>query len=200
MTFPIIGIAGKAGAGKDTAADFITQNYGFKRVALADPMKRFYRELTGAPVDELWGGSSGRVNHRVALQHLGTEWGRNCVGESTWVDYCFRVVDHIARGLDYHPFDGMGSGQSRVPCFGVVIPDIRFYNEAGAILARGGRVLHLRGSHLPIDSDHASEQAQWDRYVSTAAEHFTSLGPCTSRVSMKAAIGQLMSIWGIGLA
>ena len=35
----IIGLAGKAGAGKDTAAEFLVSTYGFRQLALADNLK-----------------------------------------------------------------------------------------------------------------------------------------------------------------
>ena len=41
----LIGICGKAGAGKDTVGDFLIQNYGFNKIALADPIKRLVKDI-----------------------------------------------------------------------------------------------------------------------------------------------------------
>ena len=41
----IIGITGKAGAGKDTVADYLISHEGFKKIALADPIKRLVKDV-----------------------------------------------------------------------------------------------------------------------------------------------------------
>jgi hypothetical protein len=56
----IIGIAGLAGVGKDTTADFLARNHGFVKVALADPLKRICREVFNFTDDQLWGPSEKR--------------------------------------------------------------------------------------------------------------------------------------------
>lgn len=56
----IIGITGLAGAGKDTVADLLVKGHGFVKVSLADPMKRFCKEVFGFTVEQLWGPSELR--------------------------------------------------------------------------------------------------------------------------------------------
>jgi hypothetical protein len=66
----IIGIVGRTGdkrgnfcslgTGKDTAADALEESEDFVKVALADPMKRFCRDVYGFSVEQLWGPSSAR--------------------------------------------------------------------------------------------------------------------------------------------
>jgi hypothetical protein len=56
----IVGILGRAGAGKDTAADMLVKNLGFQKVALADPMKRFCREVFDFSEGQMWGPSEER--------------------------------------------------------------------------------------------------------------------------------------------
>lgn len=56
----IIGILGVAGAGKDTAADFLVRDHGFTKVALADPLKRLARDVFAFTDDQLWGPSAAR--------------------------------------------------------------------------------------------------------------------------------------------
>ena len=56
----IVGISGSAGAGKDAAADFLVRDFGFARVALADPLKRFIKDVFDFEDDALWGPSEAR--------------------------------------------------------------------------------------------------------------------------------------------
>ena len=56
----IIGLSGLAGSGKDTAAKFIVEKYNLNKIALADPMKRFCKEIYGFSEEQLWGESELR--------------------------------------------------------------------------------------------------------------------------------------------
>jgi len=145
----IVAISGVAGSGKDSAADALVA-IGFERMALADPMKRFAREVYGFTDDQLWGPSSSRnaidprwgFSPREALQRLGTEWGRSLHPE-TWIRCGLRA----ARGRR------------------AVFTDIRFENElrafrdAGAFLIRvvrpGAGLVGDAGNH-PSETEQAS--------------------------------------------
>jgi hypothetical protein len=90
----VIGLSGRAGAGKDTAADILIKQFGFVKISLADEMKRICARIYGWGQDRLWGPSErrnlpdpdlGGLTARKALQHLGTEWGR-AMYENTWVN------------------------------------------------------------------------------------------------------------------
>lgn len=54
------GNRGVAGAGKDTVADHLVNKYGFVKVALADPLKRFLMEVYDFSYEQLWGPSPER--------------------------------------------------------------------------------------------------------------------------------------------
>jgi hypothetical protein len=56
----IIGIAGRAGAGKDTAASTLVTEFGFIKVSLADPLKRICKEVFAFTDEQLWGPSECR--------------------------------------------------------------------------------------------------------------------------------------------
>lgn len=120
----IIGLCGKAGSGKDTVADFLVRDFGFVKIALADPLKRICREVFDFSAEQLWGPSDKRnepdfrycrrphqqgfdpvdgrpttidaeyLTPRHALQKLGTEWGRDCYPD-VWIDYAVRLAKRL---------------------------------------------------------------------------------------------------------
>jgi hypothetical protein len=57
---PLLLISGKSGSGKSTIADIITESFHAAQVALADPAKRFLREVFNVPSELLWGPSELR--------------------------------------------------------------------------------------------------------------------------------------------
>ncbi len=73
MSSPIIIVSGKAGSGKDTAAAHIAETYNGVTLALADPMKRFAKNLMGFTSEALWGPSAER-NKVVPAAELKTYW------------------------------------------------------------------------------------------------------------------------------
>ncbi len=188
----IIGIMGQAGSGKDTFADRLVDKYGFVKLALADPLKRICKDIFDFSDKQLWGPSEERnkpdprylvktdvsytngtqvpiytgdyLSPRVALQTLGTEWGRVCY-KNVWVDYALRSAKKILSG-DY----GYSQKRGLWPRFifkrapsGVVIPDVRFKNELDAIRSYGGNVIRLNRENIPTEvgvKNHASEQEQ----------------------------------------
>lgn len=151
----VIGLAGKAGSGKDTVADILVRDFGYVKVALSDPMKRIFWSLwPDLEFGQLWGPSErrgeplpwGGTTIRAALQRLGTEWGRGC-DEDVWVNLALDAAAALIEGThDYTPDGGLvprirGAYQRlRRPVVGVVIPDIRFRNEISGIRRCGGPI------------------------------------------------------------
>lgn len=66
MASNIIAISGKAGSGKDTVAEYLVEKHNFTKIAFADPIKRFAKDVFSFNVDELWGPSDYR-NADVAV-------------------------------------------------------------------------------------------------------------------------------------
>jgi len=56
----VIGVTGQAGAGKDSAADRLVASHGYIKISLADPLKRYAKEVYAFTDDQLWGPSSSR--------------------------------------------------------------------------------------------------------------------------------------------
>jgi hypothetical protein len=137
----VIGICGQARSGKDTAAKmFCSMGAGLDgwnltsyTLSLATPIKRmliemldhmalphsassfeyvYSDELKDKPIEELGGKSP-----RQMMQTLGTDWGRGMVDDELWIKIARHQIDFIASNV--------------VPDHAlIVIPDIRFDNEA----------------------------------------------------------------------
>ncbi len=141
----LVGIAGRAGAGKDLVASMIP---GAWVIGLADPLYAMLAAMLRVSVDSLrdrgtkelpieWLGRSPRH----LLQTLGTEWGREHVAQDVWMRLAAkRADDMVAAGV-------------RV----VVVADVRFPDEAAWIRDRGGEVWHLRRPGTDAPSTHVTE-------------------------------------------
>ncbi len=188
----LIGICGKSNAGKDTAADVLVKDFGYVKVALADPMKRACAEWFGWDEQTLWGPSEmrntpdkrypnsfssadegrspqGWLTPRHALQTLGTEWGRDCY-DDIWVDIAIRTAktlleDHPGAQPYYDHRTGVEYGyNSRVR--GVVISDVRFPNEVAAIKAAGGRIWKIIRPLVDPKGNIINQTLGWQRHSS----------------------------------
>lgn len=139
-----VGIAGAAGSGKDTVADYLAL-MGYQKVSFALPLKKalsvmfetdfvnMSREDKEKPLKTLG------VTPRRLMQTLGTEWGRQIIDEDVWV-----------KALDMHI-----QAQPPWQCF--VVPDVRFPNEVQWIRDNGGILIFLeRSGAVPVEA-HASE-------------------------------------------
>jgi hypothetical protein len=148
----IIGLSGYAQSGKDTIANYLVENYGFTRVAFADPMRealyalnpRIYDipELSGVSLQWLvdrMGWDFVKVDSpetRGLLQRFGTEVGRKLWGENFWVDKAMEKIDNLDR---------------------VVVTDVRFPNEYDAIKNSDGQVWRVSKPGVSAVNAHASE-------------------------------------------
>ena len=83
----LIGIAGKARSGKDTAASYLLNKLGgdWSAASFADPMKTMLNAIGVDTSDEAKDLPSNQygVSTRHMLQTLGTEWGRNIIADDS---------------------------------------------------------------------------------------------------------------------
>lgn len=132
----LIGLTGRAGAGKDTAGAYLEDQYACCAIALADPIRDMLCALLHhIDVDEAWLTERALkerpipalgVSYRHLAQTLGTTWGRGCVSMSLWVRIAMHRVQQI---------HAMGSN--------AVITDIRFPNEAAWLHDMGGTLVRI---------------------------------------------------------
>ena len=139
----IIGICGWAGAGKDTAANYLVGWHGFRRDSFAGALKdavahvfgwdrellegltaeaRAWREQT----DPWWAERLGipHLTPRWVLQYWGTEVCRQGFHDDIWI----AALENRLRQRTGH----------------TVISDVRFPNEVAAIRNAGGRIVWIR--------------------------------------------------------
>jgi hypothetical protein len=140
---PIIGIAGRARSGKDTVANFIIAAIGGYRYSFADPIRAMLAPLGVDMNDPFWQERKEEpipalgVSPRRMMQTLGTEWGRQLIHPDLWI-----IMAH-QRLLSSGP--------------GMVVPDVRFENEAAWVRKHGGRIIHVIRPDAKVVEAHASE-------------------------------------------
>lgn len=157
----LIGLTGQAGCGKDTVARIICDTQEFIQISLAEPIKRGLSEMLGLSIDTLTDrelkekplAQYGNKTPRQLMQTLGTEWGRNCVNQSIWLDVAQQQINYINRIAN----DGDAYGGQYIA--GIVISDIRFPGEAKWLRDQGGTIWHIRRPDNPFatKSVHESE-------------------------------------------
>lgn len=143
-----IGLSGCKEVGKDTAAQILISR-GYHRIAFADPLRRIALaidpfivgiikpiRLTELVAIDGWDVAKQQPEVRRLLQRIGTEAGREVLGDDVWVE----AADREAAAHDR-----------------VVFTDVRFDNEASYIRRNGGVVVKIERPGKGGDS-HASER------------------------------------------
>lgn len=164
-------LAGNAGVGKDTLADYLVREHGYVKYRFADPLKKLLMDRFGWKPEQLedrkWKEEPQRhcgsrqlscypledFSPRSWMQWLGTEVGRTIGGPDVWVNAMWKSY------RENH------WGQRMVVC------DARFDNEAASFWVRGGDVLHIWRGAAPKVLDHASERGISEEYWSCEVEN-----------------------------
>jgi hypothetical protein len=161
-----IALSGYGGVGKDSLADCLIAEHGFKRYAWADTLRLAAEALNpivgttivpdedrrNGPVTvvirykdalETYGYVQAKKQFpefREVLQKLGTDVGRNLISDNVWVDATLARI-----GRECGPDDN------------IVLTDTRFPNEADAIRKMGGYVVRIEREGVGPVNDHPSE-------------------------------------------
>lgn len=114
----LVGVCGKAGAGKDTVADYLVNNHSFKKISLADPIKRMVKDVFVLDDHTVYDRVAREQplpqwndwSVRKLLQIIGTELFRGNIDDAVWVKSLFYRVQSD-------------------PENNYVVPDVRFPNE-----------------------------------------------------------------------
>ncbi|RLJ19999.1 deoxynucleotide monophosphate kinase [bacterium endosymbiont of Escarpia laminata] len=153
MSELIIGLAGKARVGKDTAARFIKDWYELSPLSFAAPFKQAVQEMFNLTPSQMDGTEKEELipelgcSPRFLFQTIGSQWGRHLVHPDVWL--------HVA-GVTLQRYRDTYQSQG-VRWHGCVFSDVRFDNEANWIRERGGVVIHLDRRQAPTVREHESE-------------------------------------------
>lgn len=170
--YAIVGLAGRAGAGKDTCARILAQHHGFAPMAFATPVRNEIAQSFGVDPrilidrDEkerrtiaLAIGRSGDarfISHMAAIGHdvtvprspreimrwWATEYRRRLDDEHYWIHRAHEVIEALNR-----------AGWRRI-----VVTDVRFVNEAHFLSAFGAEIWRIRRQASDaVSADHQSE-------------------------------------------
>jgi hypothetical protein len=124
----ILGISGKAGAGKDEVASILCKEFRFVRVSLADPLKRFAQEVFQFSDAQLWGPSEMR-------NMVDARYPRGLSGKFGWVCHSCKVAMHGEAPIEEKtPGRIIGSKVPCVVCKEVPADDKWHYIETPAFL------------------------------------------------------------------
>lgn len=175
----LIGLCGPAGAGKNTVAELLidSDRCSFHQLAFAEPLYECISVITGISPAGLqkrsvketvipWIGKSPRQ----MLQSLGTEWGREMIHPEIWIRITMeRATPHLAVGRS------------------VVVTDVRFDNEAQAIIDAGGEVWKVaRPGWRCLDagtSGHQSEAGVSEHLIARTIDNSGSLDDLRRQLS-----------------
>lgn len=153
MSLPnIIGLSGVARAGKDTVGIILHDLYGYEIKSYSEVLNQALINLNPWVIEssdgwlryadtiDLLGYEKAKEipEVRALLQRMGTEVGRNLLGENIWVDALFKRIE---------------PGQK------VAIVNVRFPNEYRAVKDRGGQVWRVSRPGYEASQGHISDTA-----------------------------------------
>lgn len=137
MNLPrVIGIHAPARqSGKSTIADILVRDHGYQIAKFAGGIYSMFRGLaqfagvqesviidaTTGPLKEAPLAELGGLSFRRFAETVGTDWGRNMISKTLWVDIAESSLAHRLR-----------AGEK------LVVDDVRFPNEGDSIIALGG--------------------------------------------------------------
>jgi hypothetical protein len=149
----IIGLSGYAQSGKDSTAELLCLNYGYTRLAFADPMRQALMVINPrldsitrvSDMVEDYGWDTAKRNPEVRrlLQVLGTDFGRKMLGDDVWINIALSGIKSEDK---------------------IVISDVRYPNEAEAIKKLSGSLWRINRHNHSAVNGHTSEHAM-DNYM-----------------------------------
>lgn len=137
----ILGISGYKKSGKDSVAKILMNHLQPKhtvRIGFADALKEEIAVAIKQPVSYI---EEHKDNFRLILQGWGSDFRRNLHGNDYWVEKWL------------HKLNGLPSST-----YAVLVPDVRFPNEAKTILKVGGTIWRVTRNGVMSDGHESEEQ------------------------------------------
>lgn len=158
----LIGLTGYATSGKDAFADALVAQYGYVKVGFSDALYAFalvinprlyigrlrWWKLRDVVSRYGWTEAKKFPAVRRFLQLLGTEGGRECLGEECWLDALMPKVTKLMR-----------AGEN------VVITNVRFANESQAVLDLGGDIIRIIRDGVGPVNEHNTDKGEAFQYA-----------------------------------
>lgn len=139
----VIGLSGRANAGKDFIANKYFRPQGFYQVSLAWHFKIWLASKGEATYEEVFFSKPPKV--RSLLQIEGTEKGRDVYGKDIWCETTYNWIRLYEELWGFSKF---------------VIADVRFPSEVEFIQRKGGKVFRLLAPNRIKDSKLSEEARQ----------------------------------------
>lgn len=150
-TPPIVAFLGPKKVGKDTCADYLVEAYGYKKYALADPMKHAVQNLFHFSDEQMWGDQKDLidpfwgVSPREVMQYIG-------------VDTLYEGLGHRFPHLGHSFFiRALERWQTEHPEIKVAICDLRMQEDVIALKKMGAHIIRLERPGIIVDDSHISE-------------------------------------------
>lgn len=155
----IVGIFGPQGHGKDTLADYLVAEHGYTKLSLAFSLKEFVLEqFPGTPRVSMYGTQAEKEVPQESLYDLS---GREAL----------QIVGDRIRSEDPEAFIKATHREVvRTPGH-VVVPDVRYANEAAWIQGLAGSLIRVEREGHPVTYGHKSE-GLWE--IVTPDQHFVA--------------------------
>lgn len=143
----LVAFCGRSGSGKDAAAAFLVQRHGFRRIAVADHLKRVAALAFSLTDEQLWGDGRNVPD---------PTWGRTPRELYQQLGDALRAIapDALTRGWIAEIRAGLEAGAR------VVVPDLRMPDEHAAVRRLGGLVIRLLRADAQLRGDAAAHSTE----------------------------------------
>lgn len=145
----LFALLAKKRSGKDTVADYLVENHGFIKLAIADPLKIACRAIFSFTEEQLYGNDKEKIDEywnkspREIFQFIGTDLLRNQFDKELWIKAIKKKYYDIIK---------------KNPNAKVVVSDVRFQNELDAVVEMGCTAIKIVRPNINFNDLHSSEK------------------------------------------